>query len=373
MSARTESGPVDPTPGELRWAAVVARDAAHDGSFVFAVRTTGIYCRPSCPSRRPLRDNVRFFSAPAEAEAAGFRACRRCRPNESARPAERAVAAARAHLDAHTGDPVTLAELAAITGMSAHHLQRTFKRLVGVSPRQYAAALRADRLKEHLRSGATVSRATYDAGYGASSRVYDAAERRLGMTPAAYRRGGRGVQIRFMTADAAGGRVLVAATDRGVCAVMLGDDDAQLERALADEYPSASRVRAPAVAGAGDEHPDLRGWLDAVTSHLAGARPDLDVQLDVGGTPLQQSVWSELRRIPYGETRSYAEVASAVGAPRAVRAVAAACARNPVALVVPCHRVVRKGGDLGGYRWGVDRKARLLAQEQSFAVRRVAG
>lgn len=350
------------------WNAVLERDPALDGTFVFAVRTTGVYCRPSCPSRRPLRANVEFFAAPGDAAAAGYRACKRCEPNAMDTAADRAVARARAWLEAHAGEPVTLAALAREAAMSPHHLQRTFKRVVGVSPSQYAAALRAERLKEHLRSGATVSRATYDAGYGASSRVYDAAERQLGMTPAAYRRGGKGVRIRFVTSTTEFGRLLVAATDRGVCSVMLGDDDAGLERALADEFPNAERTR---VVATGEGNEDLRGWAESVSAHLAGTLPDLTVELDVGGTALQRRVWSELSRIPYGETRSYAELAAAAGAPRAVRAVASACARNPVALVVPCHRAVRKGGELGGYRWGLERKARLLAHEQGIAVRRV--
>ena len=350
------------------WAAVIGRDSSLDGHFVFAVRTTGVYCRPSCPSRRPLRANVTFFAAPDDAEAGGFRACLRCTPNETDTAAARAVAAARAYLDAHTDAPVTLAELAQETGMSAHHLQRTFKRIVGVSPKQYAAALRADRLKTHLRAGATVSRATYDAGFGASSRVYDSAERTLGMTPAAYRRGGRGMRIRFTTESSAFGILLVAATEHGVCSVMLGDAAAALERALADEFPNAERVAVKDGAAGND---DLRQWMASVIAHLAGTTAEPAVQLDVAGTPLQQRVWSELRRIPYGETRTYSEVAAAVGAPKAVRAVAAACARNPVALVVPCHRVVQKGGKLAGYRWGLERKARLLAHEQGVAVRLV--
>lgn len=350
------------------WNAVLERDSAFDGSFVFAVRTTGIYCRPSCPSRRPLRRNVEFFAAPGDAAAAGYRACRRCEPNATETAAERAVAKARAYLDAHVGEPVTLAALAREAAMSAHHLQRTFKRSVGVSPAQYASALRADRLKAELRSGATVSRASYDAGYGASSRVYDAAERQLGMTPAVYRRGGKGVRIRFMTAQTDFGRLLVAATDRGVCSVMLGDDDVGLERALEMEFPNAERE---CVTLDPEDNEDLRNWTRSLTTHLAGASPDLTVDLDVGGTPLQQRVWAALRRIPYGETRSYAELAAAAGAPRAIRAVASACARNPVALVVPCHRAVRKGGELGGYRWGLERKARLLQHEQAVVVRRV--
>lgn len=348
------------------WNAVLERDAALDGTFVFAVRTTGIYCRPSCPSRRPLRKNVEFFAAPGDAAAAGYRACRRCEPNAAETAAERAVAKARAYLAAHSGEPVPLAVLSREAGMSAHHLQRTFKRMVGVSPAQYASALRAERLKAELRSGATVSRASYDAGYGASSRVYDAAERQLGMTPAAYRRGGKGVRIRYSTAETAFGWLLVAATDRGVCSVMLGDDAAGLARALEEEFPNAELQP---VAQEGDA--DLRAWTDAITEHLRGETRGIAIELDIGGTPLQQRVWSALRRIPYGETRSYAELAEAAGSPRAVRAVASACARNPVALVVPCHRAVRKGGALGGYRWGVERKARILAHEQGIVVRRI--
>lgn len=353
---------------DVLWSAVTERDATLDGRFVFAVRTTGVYCRPSCPARRPLRRNVEFFTRPADAAAAGYRPCRRCEPDAETPASGRAVARARAYLDAHPGETVTLEVLAREAGLSSYHLQRTFKRVLGVSPKQYAAALRADRLKEQLRAGATVSRATYDAGYGGSSRVYDAAGRGLGMTPAAYRRGGRGVHIRFTTAPTGFGRVLVAATDRGVCSIMLGDDDAELERALAEEYPSATRTPVPAE-GAGDE--DLRGWMAAVSAHLAGAVAEPAVPLDVGGTPLQQRVWDELRRIPYGETRSYADIAAAIGAPKAVRAVASACARNRVALVVPCHRVVSRSGDTGGYRWGRERKRKLLAHEHAVAVRRV--
>jgi AraC family transcriptional regulator of adaptative response/methylated-DNA-[protein]-cysteine methyltransferase len=357
---------IDP---DAAWAAVMGRDGQRDGTFVYAVTTTGVYCRPSCPARRPLRANVRFFGTPAGAEAAGYRACKRCQPRATTTPAERTVARARAHLAAHVDEPVTLADLAREVGMSPHHLQRTFKRLVGVSPKQYVAALRADRLKAHLRAGTTVSRATFEAGYGASSRAYDAAAGRLGMTPAAYRRGGRGVCIRFVTGPTALGRLLVAATDRGVCAVTLGDDDAQLERALAEEYPNAIRRRANPADVDGAE--DLRGWLASVSAHLEGALPELGVPIDVPGTPLQERVWRELRRIPYGETRSYTEIATAVGAPTAVRAVANACARNRVALVVPCHRVVREGGALGGYRWGLERKQLLLGQEHGFAARRL--
>ena len=342
------------------WAAVIARDRTHDGEFVYAVSTTGVYCRPGCPSRHPLRRHVRFFTAPDAAEAAGFRACLRCRPREAATPADRAVEAARAWLEAHLDERVTLADLAREVGLSPHHLQRTFKRVVGVSPRQFAAALRADRLKRALRTEPSVSRATYEAGYSGSSRAYDAAETHLGMTPAAYRRGGRGVRIRFATTTTRLGRLLVAATDRGVCAVTLGGDDLELERALAEEYPEAVRERA---TGDDARDADLRDWMTAIVRHVDGAEPGLTMPVDVAGTPFQQRVWESLRTIPYGATRSYAQVAAALGAPKAARAVASACAHNRVALVVPCHRVVRAGGSPGGYRWGAERKRALLAQE----------
>lgn len=354
------------TDDAARWSAVERRDAGHDGQFVFAVRTTGVYCRPSCPSRRPYRANVEFFSDPAAAETAGYRACLRCEPKATATRAGRAVAAARARLDAEPGQAIPLAELAREAGMSADHLQRLFRQQVGVSPAQYAAALRADRLKRNLRSGATVSRASYDAGYGASSRVYDSAARGLGMTPAAYRRGGKGVRIRFASAETSFGWVQVAATDTGVCSVMLGDDQETLAHELEQEFPNATReLRRERSEG----DADLHAWLASVVGYLEGVLPGPSVPLDVRGTALQEKVWSELRRIPYGETRTYTEVAQAVGAPRAVRAVASACARNPVALVIPCHRVVGRDGDVRGYRWGRERKERLLKHEHAVAVR----
>ena len=354
------------TDDAARWSAVERRDAGLDGQFVFAVRTTGVYCRPSCPSRRPNRANVEFFGDSASAESAGYRACLRCEPDAALTRAERAVAAARAQLDADPGQAIPLAELARGTGMSADHLQRLFRQQVGVSPRQYAAALRADRLKRNLQSGATVSRASYDAGYGASSRVYDSAARGLGMTPAAYRRGGKGVRIRFASAETGFGWVQVAATDKGVCSVMLGNDPEALAHELEQEFPNATRERQQGPEG---RDADLNAWLTSVVGYLEGVLPGPGVPLDVQGTALQEKVWRELRRIPYGETRTYTEVAQAVGAPKAVRAVASACARNPVALVIPCHRVVGRDGDVRGYRWGRERKERLLAHEHAVAVR----
>ena len=355
MSAHTDA---------VRWNAVAARDAEQDGRFVYAVRTTGVYCKPSCASRRALRENVRFFADPAAAEAAGFRACKRCDPRATESATSRVIARARAYLEAHVDEPPALGELARAVGMSASHLQRTFTRHVGVSPRKYAAALRADRLKTHLRAGATVSRATFDAGYGASSRAYDAAAEQLGMTPGAYRRGGKGVEIRYMTAATSLGRLLVAATGRGVCAITLGDDDATLENALNSEYPQSTRTRVRGTRG----DAQLRAWVAAVSAYIDGTAREIAVPLDVDGTPFQERVWEALQRIPYGETRSYAQVAESIAAPSAARAVASACARNRISLVIPCHRVVRGSGALGGYRWGIVRKERLLAREHELGV-----
>lgn len=368
---RPGTSPRAPFDEAAAWEAVVARAPHADGRFVFAVRTTGIYCRPSCPARRPRRENVEFFDGPDAAESAGYRACRRCDPRAEVTAPEAAVARARTYLEAHVGEAVALDALARVAGMSPHHLQRTFTRVMGVSPRRYAAALRADRMKAELKRGRTVSRAAFDAGYGASSRAYDAAEAHLGMTPAAYRRGGAGVHIRYALASTELGVLLVAATVRGVCAVMLGDDASTLDAALAAEYPNATRER---VDLARREVPDdLRAWVESVVQHLSGAAAELAVPTDAPGTAFQERVWRELRAIPCGETRSYREVAAAIGAPRAVRAVASACARNRVALVIPCHRVVREGGALGGYRWGLERKRRILAREHGIAARVVEG
>lgn len=347
------------------WRAVSTRDTNHDGTFVYAVKTTGVYCRPSCASRRPLRENVRFFAAPDEAEQAGFRACKRCEPGNMQTSASRVIARARAYLEAHADRRVGLSELARAVGMSPFHLQRTFKQSVGVSPKVYADARRVDRLKSNLKRGDTVSRATYDAGFSSSGAAYVRAESGIGMSPAEYRRGGAGVAIRYATAGTPVGRVLLAATDRGVCAVTLGSSDAALERALRSEFPRATVTRAT------NDDATITQWLGAVVEHLEGRASNLDLPLDVRGTEFQRRVWGVLRDIPQGETRSYAQVAQAIGAPSASRAVAQACARNPVAIVIPCHRVVRGDGDTSGYRWGVDRKRRLLASEHAMVVRRV--
>ena len=343
---------------ERRWRAVRARDPRFDGAFVFGVRSTGIYCRPSCPARRPRRRNVVFFGVAEAAEGAGFRSCRRCLPREASprdREAERVRTVCR-RIEAAADSTLSLAALGAGVGWGPHHLQRTFKRLVGVSPRQYADALRLRSLRARLHKGDPVTTAIYDAGYGSSSRVYERAPDRLGMTPATYRRGGRGMRLAYAIAPSPLGRLLVAATDRGVSAVRLGDSDAALEASLRAEFPEAEVSRDQTGVGA---------WLKTVLQRVQGGPPHPDLPLDIRGTAFQQRVWDALRAIPFGEVRSYGEIARSLGQPKAARAVARACATNPVALVIPCHRVVPGSGGTGGYRWGAERKRELLEREKS--------
>jgi AraC family transcriptional regulator of adaptative response/methylated-DNA-[protein]-cysteine methyltransferase len=345
---------------DAAWRAVTSRDAAYDGHFVYAVKTTRIYCKPSCGSRRPLRGNVEFFATPGDAEAAGYRACRRCKPTSDAHDSAttRGVAVARAYLDANAGRRVPLAELAEHARLSPSHLQRSFTEMVGVSPRAYQQAQRMTRFKSRLRAGDTVSRATYEAGFSSSSRVYEKSTEVLGMTPAAYRRGGAGVRIAYTIADTSIGRVLVATTDRGVCAVEIGASDADVEAALRRDFPNA------AIERDDDAHPVwVRAVLDRIR-HPASARSNR-VPLDVNGTAFQMKVWAALQEIPAGERRTYTDVAASIGQPSAARAVARACATNRLAVVIPCHRVVRGDGSLAGYKWGVDRKAKLLGEEES--------
>jgi len=340
------------------WRAVESRDARFDGRFVYAVRSTRVYCRPSCASRRPFRENVSFFDQPEDAELAGYRACRRCDPrasvNESA--ATQAIERARDYLDAHTDRAVSLAELAAHAGISASHLQRSFKRIIGLSPKEYQDAHRVRNFKSRLRAGDTVSRATYEAGFGSSSRVYERTDALLGMTPASYRRGGLGVRIQYTIVDAPIGRVLVGTTDRGVCAVELGATNADVERSLRSDFPNATIERSDDVRAT---------WVKAVLDRIRDPHHTRgrDVPLDVDGTAFQWLVWKTLQDIPSGERRTYSQVAAAIGRPTATRAVARACATNRVAIVIPCHRVVREDGDLAGYKWGVDRKRKLLDEE----------
>jgi AraC family transcriptional regulator of adaptative response/methylated-DNA-[protein]-cysteine methyltransferase len=338
-----------------RWAAVQGRDPRFDQQFVYAVRSTGIYCRPSCPSRRPRREQVTFFGAPQEAEQAGFRACHRCHPDRNGTSAQDVVARVCRYLEEHAERRVTLGELSRISGYSGFHLQRMFKKTLGISPRQYAAGRRLQDLKTRLREGYNVTAATYEAGYGSSSRIYEAANGRLGMTPATYGRGGAGMNIRYATATSPLGRVLVAATDRGVCAVQFGETDRQLQRSLREEFPAAEVKPAGA---------DLRAWVQEVVNAVSGRQPHPGVPLDLQCTAFQRQVWEALLRIPYGSTRSYRQVAVDIGQPKAARAVARACATNPVAVLIPCHRVVSESGKMSGYRWGVQRKEKLLQREQ---------
>ena len=341
---------------DRRWQAVMARDARADGSFVYAVRSTGIYCRPSCASRRPRRERTAFFADAAAAEHAGFRACRRCRPSEpgAADPWVERVRDACRLLAGDLEGRMTLRALSARIGGSPGHLQRNFKRIAGVSPREYADACRLERVKRELKGGAAVTTALYEAGYGSSSRLYERAASQMGMTPATYSRGGAGMVIQFAVASCPLGRLLVAATPRGVCAIRMGSDAAALEHDLRREFPEATVVR---------DTGSLLRTMQAVVAHLEGRRQTLDLPLDVRATAFQRQVWQALAAIPYGSTRSYKEIAEAVGRPRAARAVARACAANPVALAIPCHRVVPSAGGTGGYRWGAARKKALIAKE----------
>ncbi len=347
----------DQTPAQ-QWRIVLARDRRYDGAFVYAVRSTGIFCRPSCPSRRPRRSVVRFFPIPEAAQAAGFRACRRCRPTQVASP-DPAVTLVRdicRTIEAHPDTAADLTRLGRQVGRSPHQLLRAFRRVLGVSPREYRDARRLARLKSSLKER-RVSPAIYEAGFGSSSRVYERAASALGMTPATYGRGGRGATIRFTIVPSPLGQLLVAATDRGICRISLGDGANPLERDLRTEFPAAT-----ITPDAGK----LVGWVGAIVRHLEGREPHLDLPLDIRATAFQQRVWAELKKIPYGAKRSYRDVARAIHQPSATRAVARACATNPVALAIPCHRVVREDGDLGGYRWGIERKRRLLEREASY-------
>jgi AraC family transcriptional regulator of adaptative response/methylated-DNA-[protein]-cysteine methyltransferase len=347
---------------EARWQVVLAREMCRNERFVYAVRSTGVYCRPGCPSRRPRRENVVFFQVPDAAERAGFRPCRRCRPENPHRASPQIDMIGRACrlIEQCIEDaPLTLDALGQELQSSPYQLERTFKRFLGITPRQYADALRLERLKSSLRADSDVTSALYEAGYGSSRSLYERAPEQLGMTPATYRRGGSGMEIAYATVDSPLGRLLVAGTERGICAVSLGDADEPLAQGLAAEYPEAKIRR---------DNSGLRTWVSALVSHLRGTMPHLDLPLDVRATAFQWRVWQELLKIPYGETRSYSQIAEALGQPKAVRAVANACAANLAAIVIPCHRIVRENGDPGGYRWGSERKQTLLARESLSRV-----
>lgn len=336
------------------WQAVQERDARYSDRFVFGVRSTGIFCRPGCAARRPRRDQVVFFQDGGAARAAGFRPCRRCRPEEAAGSSTGLAERARRLMD-ESEEPLALAELAGQLGVSPYHLQRTFKAAFGVTPRQYSAARKLERFKTGVQQGQDVTSALYSAGFGSSSRLYEQAGQNLGMTPGAYRRGGKGMQIDYSIFETALGWMLLAATPRGICKLAFGESEQELETLLAGEFPRAIRNR---------EDARLANWAGALQAYLAGSQAAVDLPLDVQGTLFQQQVWQALRQIPAGQTRTYTQLANQIGRPGAVRAAASACGANPVAVVIPCHRIVRSDGGLGGYHWGLERKKKLLEREQ---------
>ncbi len=338
------------------WDAVVARDPARDGEFVFAVSTTGVYCRPSCPARRPRRKNVTFYSRPEQAETAGFRACLRCRPRAlSGNPQSDLAKEVCRYIEQHLDESITLERLGKAFRQSPFHLQRRFKAALGITPREYADSCRLRQLKRNLQAGDNVTRAMYDAGYGSSSRLYEKTSSQLGMTPDKYRRGAIAAAIRYACADSPLGRMLIAATDRGICAIQFARSDGELIEGLKHEFPFA--VRKPDEGG-------LKAWIAALLSKMSGKELSAALPLDIRATAFQRRVWTYLQSIPFGATQSYSQVAKGIGRPTASRAVGRACATNPVAVAIPCHRVVREDGNISGYRWGVERKKTLLEMEQ---------
>ena len=343
------------TASDPRWAAVVARDAAADGTFFYSVKTTGVYCKPSCAARAARPENVAFHASAADAERAGFRPCKRCKPDQPSRARQHAEVVARLCRyieDAET--PPTLDELAARAGMSVFHLHRVFKDVTGVTPRAYAAAHRVRRMQNELDRDASVTDAIFGAGYNSSSRFYENAGDVLGMTPTAYRAGGANTEIRFAIGECSLGSILVARSERGICGISLGDDPDALARELQDRFPQARLV--------GDDQ-QFATLVARVVGLVEAPGVGLDLPLDVRGTAFQRRVWEALREIPAGSTASYAQIAEKIGAPKSVRAVAQACGANTIAIAIPCHRVVRQDGHLSGYRWGVQRKRELLARE----------
>ena len=349
-----------PANFDSRWTAVVGRDAKFDGQFVYAVKTTGVYCRPTCPSRRPEPANVIIYDTCEDAEGAGFRACRRCRPRQATLTQQHAavVAAACRHIERADGD-MRLKSVAASLGMSPFHFHRVFKSITGLTPKAYGDAHRAARIRNELTdSGNSVTAAIYSAGFNSNSRFYGKSNGILGMTPTVFRSGGAGVDIKFAVGECSLGCVLVAASAKGVCAILLGDDPDQLTRDLQDRFPKAN------LAGGDAEFDEI---VAKVVGFVEAPALGLDLPLDVRGTAFQQRVWQGLRDVPAGKTVSYAELARQIGAPKAIRAVGQACGANNVAVAIPCHRVVRTDGSPSGYRWGVARKLALLGKEASSA------
>lgn len=351
------------TTPDLQWQAVLTRDTASDGKFVFAVSSTGVYCRPSCPAKRPRRENVTFFRRPQEAESAGYRACLRCRPKAvSGNPRQELIKSVCRYIEQHLDEPVTLAQLSSEFRLSPFHLQRTFKAVLGITPKEYANSCRMRGFRQNLKAGHSVTRAMHDAGYNSTSRLYARTASELGMDPAKYRRGAIAAPIRYTCADSPLGRLLIAATDKGICSIKFADSDEELEQGLKQEFPFALRRR---------DDRELAALAHRVMQRIRGTGKDRELAsalpLDIQATAFQRRVWSHLQSIAFGETRSYAQVAKAIRQPSAVRAVARACATNPVAIAIPCHRVVRSDGEMGGYRWGIERKKALLEMESQMS------
>lgn len=339
---------------EIYWQAVKNNDARFNGAFVYGVNTTKIYCKPSCASRRPKRENVMFFGSFETAESKGFRACRRCQPKkESFNP--KAEIALRACRVLETEEQITLEDLGAKLDLSPAYLQKTFKEIIGVSPKKYAEQKRLEKFKGELKKGNEVTEAMYESGYGSSSRLYENVSEKLGMTPAVYKKGGRDLKIEYAIVETELGKLLVAKTEKGICAVSFGDDNEMLFENLRNEFSKAEIV---------ENDKNLKDLIEAILANLQGTNKTLDLPLDVRASAFQMRVWEALRKIPYGETVSYQEIAEKLGNKKAVRAVATACASNSLALVIPCHRVIGKGGNLSGYRWGVERKKAILEKER---------
>ena len=339
---------------DRRWAAVEGRDPRADGAFVYAVRTTGVYCRPTCRSRRPNRANVAFFDAPEAAELAGFRACKRCQPRAIRPESGHARMVERACSLLEGSEGMTLDQLAATVGLSPGYFHRVFKGTVGVTPKEFAMSVRLKRLQDGLAGGESVAGGILGAGFGSIGRGYDESAEGLGMTPGQYRKGGEGRAIRYASAGTSLGRVLVAATDRGICSIELGDSDDELIARLIERFPNAEL--------AGDD-PEFAARLEKVVAMVDRPGTGLDLPLDIRGTAFQRQVWEALRAIPFGSTTTYTEVARSIGRPDAVRAVAGACASNKLAIVIPCHRVIRGDGGLAGFGWGIERKRTMLDRE----------
>lgn len=345
---------------EILWQAVLQRDANFDGLILYGVRSTKIYCRPTCPSRKPNRHHVCFFDAALAAEAAGYRACKRCNPQHTIAPNSTLakILAVCRYLDVHIEQLPTLAELGQWVGMSPAYLQRSFKQTIGVAPFQYADARRMERFKQRVQGGETITDALYATGYGASSRLYAKAPKQLGMTPAAYQHFGQGESIRYTIVQSPLGWLLVAATRKGICSVRLGETESALEQELRQEFKNAQLQ---------SDDPMLQQWIQSLSDYINGLRSIPTLPVDVQATAFQLQVWQALQAIPVGMTASYSKIAHQIGQPTSVRAVARACATNPVALVVPCHRVIQKDGGLGGYRWGIERKQNLLDLEAQLS------